>query len=276
MVADRRVEFRAGLHPIDHVMRAAVARDRRVQVGLRLVRHAQGTHRPDHHLVAHRLELAGGEERGAAELGHIGKQAVGDGAEHLGCRQSLGKDRVGAGLHEQLRARHRAVDALGCRRIGAGDDEQVPAGLCRGGDLGRHVMRVGQLLVVQVAAFLRQQLVFDMHRGGAGILEAAHHVHDVERLAVAGVAIDQQRQPGRAGDLAHEEAHLVHRDDPEIGQAHRGGHRRARQVQRLEPRGLGLQRCLAVMGARQAEDAGAAEQGTQALAGGGNGKISGD
>ena len=65
---------------------------------------------------------------------------------------------------------------------------------------------VGELLVVEMAAFLRQQLVLDMDRAGAGFLERAHHVHDVERLAVAGVAVDQHRQAGGAGDLADEEA----------------------------------------------------------------------
>jgi hypothetical protein len=42
--------------------------------------------------------------------------------------------------------------------------------------------------------FLGSNLVLQMHRGGPGILEAAHHVHDVERLAIAGVAIHQHRQ----------------------------------------------------------------------------------
>ena len=98
---------------------------------------------------------------------------------------------------------------------------EVAAGFRGGGDLGRHVVRVGELLVVQMAAFLRQQLVLDMHRAGAGILEDAHHVHDVQRLAVAGVAVDQHRQARRAGDLADEKRDLVDGDDAEIGQAHR-------------------------------------------------------
>ena len=80
----------------------------------------------------------------------------------------------------------------------------------------------------------------------ARVLEAAHHVHDVERLAVAGVAIDQQRQSGRAGDLADEEAHLVHRDHADVGDAHRRGHRRTGQVQRLETGRLRLERRDAV------------------------------
>ena len=63
--------------------------------------------------------------------------------------------------------------------------------LClRGGrNLGRHVVRIRQPLVVQVAAFLRQQLIFDVHRPGAGILERAHHVHHVQRLAIPRVPI---------------------------------------------------------------------------------------
>ena len=152
----------------------------------------------------------------------------------------------------------------------------MPASAARGGDLGGHVVRIGQLLVVQVAALLRQQLVLDMHRRGAGVLEAAHHVHDVERLAVAGVAVDQQRQTGGARDLADEEAHLVHRDHAEVGDAHRGGHRGAGQIQRLEPGRLRLQRGHAVVRARHLQDAGAGEQRAETLAGGGGRQIGGN
>ena len=144
------------------------------------------------------------------------------------------------------------------------------------GDLGRHVVRIGELLVVQVAAFLRQQLVLDVHRGGAGVLEAAHHVHDVERLAVAGVAVHQQRQAGRAGDLADEEAHLVDGDHAEVGQAHRRGHRGTGEIQRLEPGRLGLQRGLAVVRAGHLQDARPGEQRPEALAGGGGRQVGGD
>ena len=199
---------------------------RAVELLLRLVGDAQRGDRPDHHLVAHRLELAGGEERRLAELGHVGQKlhaghGLGEGAEHLGVVQRLGEDRVGARLDIALGARHGAVDALARRPIGAGDDEQMPARLGGGRHLGRHVVRVGELLVVQVAALLGQDLVLDVDRAGAGILEGAHHVHDVQRLAVAGVAVDQHRQARRARDLADEEADLVDRDDAEVGQAHR-------------------------------------------------------
>ena len=226
---------------VEHVLRAAVAPDRRVELRLRLVGDAQRGDRPDHHRVAHRLELGRGEERRAAELRHVGQQRharhrLGEGAEHLGVGQRLGEDRVGAGLEIEPGARHGAVDALARRGVGAGDDEQMPARLGGGGDLGRHVVRIGELLVVQVAAFLGQHLVLDMDRAGAGLLEGAHHVHDVQRLAVAGVAVDQHRQARGARDLADEEADLVDRDDAEIGQAHRGRHRRAGEIERVEAR----------------------------------------
>ena len=127
-----------------------------------------------------------------------------------------------------------------------------------------------------MAAFLRQQLILDMHRAGAGILEAAHHVHHVERFAVAGIAIDQHRQAGGAGDLADEKADFIYRDNAEVGQAHRGRHRRAGQIQPLESCRLGLQRRLAVMGARQLHNAGAGEQSAEAIAGRGGRQVVGD
>ena len=247
---------------------------------MRLVGDAQRADRPDHHLVAHVLELGCGEERGAAELGHVGEQRK-QGTRAATARNirrwpaPRGRSRRRR-PPEQFRACHRAVHALARGGVGAGDDEQMPAGPSGGGNLGSHVMGVGQFLVVQVAAFLRQQLVLDVHRGGAGILERTHHVHDVQRLAVSGVAVDQQRQAGGAGDLADEEAHLVDGDHAEVGHAHRGGHRRAGQIERVEPRRLCLQRSLAVVRARHLQDARPGQQGTEALAGRGGGQIGGD
>jgi Fe-S cluster assembly protein SufD len=112
----------------------------------------------------------------------------------------------------------------------------------QGRDLGRHVVSIGQLLVVEVAAFLGQQLVFQVHRAGAGFLEGAGHMHDVQRFAIAGIAIDQHRQAGGAADLTNPEADIVHRDHTQIRQAHGRGHGGAGEIERLEPRPLGQQR----------------------------------
>jgi hypothetical protein len=122
-----------------------------------------------------------------------------------------GKIGVGAGVEIHLRAGDGAVHAFGGRGVGAGDDVEVAARLAGGGDLGGHVVGVGELLVVEVAAFLGQQLVLDMDGGRARVLEGTDHVHDVEGLAVAGVAIDEDGEARGAGDLADEEADLVDR-----------------------------------------------------------------
>ena len=144
------------------------------------------------------------------------------------------------------------------------------------GNLGRHVVGVGELLVVQVAAFLRQHLILDMDGSGAGILEAAHHVHHVQRFAVAGIAVHQQRQSGGARDLAHEEAYLVDGDHAEVGNTHRGGHRGAGQVEALEPRRLRLQARHAVMRAGHLQDPWPRQQCAKPLAGGSSRQIVGN
>ena len=75
-------------------------------------------------------------------------------------------------------------------------------------------------LVVEMPAFLRQQLVLDLHGARARILERAYHVHDIEGFAVSGIAIHQDRQAGGPVQLAHEGGHLIDGDEAEIGHAH--------------------------------------------------------
>ena len=74
-------------------------------------------------------------------------------------------------------------------------------------------LRVRQLLFIEMAAFLLQELVLDVNRRGAGVFEGAHHVHDIERFAIARVAVDQHRQTACPRDLPNEEADLVDRDN---------------------------------------------------------------
>ena len=78
----------------------------------------------------------------------------------------------------------------------------------------------------------------------------AHGLHHVERLAEAGVAIDDQRQIGRAHDLARLAGHLVEGEQPEIGQRHRRGEGCAGEIERFEPGLFCQQRRNAVIGAR--------------------------
>ena len=197
-------------------------------------------------------------------------------AEHLGAGQRFGKDRVRARFEIELGARHRAVHAFGIRGIRARDDVEMPPCLDRGGDLGGGLARIGKLLVVQMAAFLRQQLVFDMDGRGARILEAAHHMHDVERFAMAGVAVDENRQARGARHLANEETDLLHRDDAEIGQPHGAGHRASADIKRLEPCAFRQQRRHAGMRARDLQDLRPRQKRAQTLSCGSIGQIGAD
>ena len=72
----------------------------------------------------------------------------------------------------------------------------MTAGAAGRSNLGRHIIRAGELFVVEMSAFLRQQLVLDMNRRRARVLEGTHHMHHVQRLAITGVAIHQHGQPG--------------------------------------------------------------------------------
>src|SRR6185437_14632329 len=123
-----------------------------------------------------------------------------------------------------------------------------------------------QLLVVQVPALLRQQLILYVHRGGARILEGADHVHDVERLAVTRIAVDQHRQGRRAAHLADEEADVIDSDDPEVRQSHGRADRGAGEIQCLESLPLRLQSRESVVCTRYSEDAAAADELRESLA----------
>jgi hypothetical protein len=46
-----------------------------------------------------------------------------------------------------------------------------------------------------MTAFLGQQLIFYVDGRGARILEASHHVHDIQRFAIAGVTVDSSGSP---------------------------------------------------------------------------------
>ena len=139
--------------------------------------------------------------------------------ESLPVVESFREDRVGAGFDIELGPGDRAVEPFVRGSVGAGDDIEMPAGLGGGGDLGRHVLRRDQLLVIEVAALLRQDLVLDLHRGGAGVLKRPDHVHHVQRFAKAGVAVHQHGKLRCAGNLPDEEADILDREDAEVRQA---------------------------------------------------------
>ena len=117
-----------------------------------------------------------------------------EGAEHFGGIERFRENRVRAGLHVEPGPGDRAIQPFAGGRIRPRDDDEIAPRLCRRGDLGGHVMGIRQLLVVEMAAFLGQELIFQMNRAGTRFLEHANGVHHVQGFAVSGVAIDQQRQ----------------------------------------------------------------------------------
>ena len=242
--------------------------DRRVKLFLRFGSDAHCARRPDHHAIAHFLEFCRREYRRAAEFRHVREQRrfdlAGESAEHFRVDQRFGKNRIGAGFEIELRARDRAFQSFGCRSISARDDVEVAARLDDGSDLGGHIARIGQSLVVQMAAFFRQQLVFDMHRRGAGILEFANETHGIQRFAVSGIAIHQHRQLAEARATWRTKKHtssivMI----PRSGKTHGPGHRAAADINRVETGAFGEQARHPGMGAGNLQDLRPREQCTK-------------
>ena len=65
-------------------------------------------------------------------------------------------------------------------------------------DLADHFGGRDQHFVVQMAAALREILVLDLDRVGAGALEQADGALDIEGIAIAGVGIDDQMSRTRS------------------------------------------------------------------------------
>jgi hypothetical protein len=105
----------------------------------------------------------------------------------------------------------------------------VAPGIDGGLDLGNRLLGADDLLAREMTAALRMHLVFQLYAVGPGPLQRAHRVIDVERIAKAGVGIDDQRQLHRIADArrvlgdfmqAHEA--LVGHGKPHIGHAGAG------------------------------------------------------
>ena len=122
-------------------------------------------------------------------------------------------------------------------------------------DFARHVVGIGQPLVVEMAAFLRQHLILDLHGRSAGVLQFTYQAHGVQSFAISGVAVHQNRQAGGANQLASRLTQFFQRDDAEVGQGHRSTERRAGKVQRLEAGALREAGRQGIVRARHADDA---------------------
>ena len=88
-------------------------------------------------------------------------------------RRRLDEADVGAGLAEGVRAVHRGGEAFDGDGVGARDDQQIGIGarVHRGLDLCDHLGGRDDLLALEMAAALREHLVLDLDRVGAGALQ---------------------------------------------------------------------------------------------------------
>jgi hypothetical protein len=131
--------------------------------------------------------------------------------------QRLGKDGVRTRFEVQTRPRQRALDAFGSGRIGARNYAQAPARAARCGNSSRGLVRRREQLIVEVAALLGQELIFNLDRGGPRVLEFAHRAHHIQHPAVSGVRIDDYRQAAGTADAARGRRQFVEGHDAEIG-----------------------------------------------------------
>ena len=122
-------------------------------------------------------------------------QATGNRFEVFEAFRSLDEGDVRARLDVAagpLDGRLEAFDGTG---IGAGDDNQIlPPRVDRGPHLAHHLLQRDQLLAVEMTAPFGRVLVLDLNGAGAGLLQNANGVGDVDRVAETGVDVDDQRQ----------------------------------------------------------------------------------
>jgi hypothetical protein len=115
-----------------------------------------------------------------------------------------------------------------------------PAGRARGRELREVLFERDDALALHVAASLRPHLVLEEAARGAELHELAHGALDVERVAVAGVDVDQHRDVDGSDDVPGGVDHLGLRQQAEVGLAEpRGGQAVARDEDGAEPRLLG-------------------------------------
>jgi hypothetical protein len=91
--------------------------------------------------------------------------------------------------------------------------------------LGDHLAGGDHVLALRVPALLGHDLILEVDRGDSGGLVPANRPDHVDRVAIPGVGVGDQRQVDRLGDLAGVVDRLRHRQQPHIGaaQARRGG-----------------------------------------------------
>src|ERR1700720_547932 len=116
-----------------------------------------------------------------------------------------------------LNGRLEALDGTG---IGTCDDNQIlPSRVDRCPYLAHHLLKGDQLLPVEMTASFWRMLVLDLNGAGAGLLQDANRVGDVDRVAKTGVDVDDQRQIDHAPDGHHMISYRQQVQEPQVRQA---------------------------------------------------------
>ena len=163
--------------------------------------------------------------------------AAADDAQLLDRLRRFDKADIGAGFEIGVDPVDRGVEPLDRARVGAGDDHHVgvAAGVDRGLDLADHLGFGDDLLAFVMAAFLGRDLVLDVEPSDPRLLVFAHGADDVDRVAVAGIGVGDDRDADRLHGEADEVHVLDHGQQAEIGIAAGARKPAAGQVDRLEP-----------------------------------------
>ena len=131
-------------------------------------------------------------------------------------------------------------------------------------DLADHFGCRHQPLLVEVAAALGKGLVLELDRVGAGAFEQPHGARDIERIAVAGIGIDDQIGGNPVADRADDVGDFAHADQADVGAPEAGiGDRRAGYVKRPERGLFGDQRGEGVVDAGRDHDGLSRQAGAQ-------------
>jgi hypothetical protein len=106
-----------------------------------------------------------------------------------------------------------------------------------------------------VTAALRKSLILDLDGVGAGALQQPHRSLNVERIAVAGVGVDNQMSADTITDQLHRLDDLAHADETDVGAPKmRVCDACSGDVQRLEAGALGNQRGERIVHAGREQD----------------------
>ena len=178
---------------------------------------------------------------------------LGNGLDFLQSLWSLNERHVGTGRQRCIHTAHSRIKPLDRTSVSPGDDYKLfrSARCCRCPDLCQIVVERNELLVIEVTATLRKDLILDVDRRHAGSFECLYRAEDIQLVSVTGIGIGNEGNVDGAGYAPRIVDHLGHREKAEVRVPERGGGARARHVKSIESGLRDKCRGHAVVGARR-------------------------